>query len=394
MSRGAGAVRLAAMNLPAWVRHRGDLLLAAGLAIAALTQAAVSPIASLPLAVLIALVTTVPVAVRRTHPVVAALVTTAAGLIPSNGYVYVGYVVDFIVFYSVAVYVPRRRTVVAAVVAGVVLSAIGSAVHAAVFGDYFAALSAVVAPAVVGRFVRYQRKQSHQLQELTRQLERERELNVARALADERARIARELHDVVAHTMSVVAIQADAAEAVLDADPGRARVPLETIRRSATEALAEMRQLLTVLRADEPAGEIALAPSPGLDQLPALIDRARAAGVQVTLEVTGPAQSVPASLDLSAYRIIQEALTNVAKHAPGAPASILLDWRQDAVAIEIRNPGTSLKPAGTNGAGHGLIGMRERVRMLGGDFDAGEANGDGFIVSAVLPYRERSWSAS
>ncbi len=380
------------MKLRVWIGARGDLLLAATLAIVALTQAAVAPIASVPLAVLIALLTTLPVAVRRTHPVVAALVSTAAGLIPSNGYVYVGYVVSFIVFYSVAVFVPQRRLVAAVVAAGVVLTVLASAIHGAVFGDYFGALSAVLAPAVVGTFVRYQRDQSRRLQELTGQLERERELNVARALADERARIARELHDVVAHTISVVAIQADAAEAALDADPARARVPLQTIRRSAAEALTEMRRLLAVLRADEPGGE--LAPSPGLGRLPALIDRARAAGVEVTLEVTGPARPVPASLDLSAYRIVQEALTNVGKHAAGAPASMVLDWGQDALAIEIHNPGTNLEPADSNGAGHGLIGMRERVRMLGGDFNAGPATGGGFVVSAILPYPERSWSAS
>jgi signal transduction histidine kinase len=379
------------MKLRTWIGTRGDLVLAVALAIAALTQAAVSPIASVPLGVLIALLTTAPVAMRRTHPIVAALVTTAAGLIPSNGYVYVGYVVSFIVFYSVAAYVPQWRRVAAVVAAGVVLAVLGSAIHGAVFGDYFGALSAVVAPAVVGRFVRHQREQSRRLQELTGQLERERELNVARALADERARIARELHDVVAHTISVVAIQADAAEAALDADPARARAPLQTIRRSAAEALTEMRRLLAVLRADEPPGE--LAPSPGLDRLPALIDRARAAGVDVALEVTGAARPIPASLDLSAYRIVQEALTNVGKHADGAPASIALDWGQDALAIEIRNPGTNLERADTNGSGHGLIGMRERVRMLGGEFNAGPAGG-GFVVSALLPYPEGSWSAS
>jgi len=375
-----------------WIVARGDLVLAVALATVAVAQAAVSPIASVPVAVLIALLTTLPVAVRRSHPVVAALVTTAAGLIPSNGYVYVGYVVSFIVFYSVAAYVPQRRHVVAVVAAGVALAGLGSVIHGAVFGDYFGALSAVVGPAVVGGFVRYQREQSRQLQELTRELERERELNVARAVADERARIARELHDVVAHTISVVAIQADAAEAALDADPARARGPLQTIRRSATEALTEMRRLLAVLRADEPAGE--LAPSPGLEQLPALIDRARAAGVQVTLQVAGSARPVPASLDLSAYRIVQEALTNVGKHAAGVPASILLDWGQEALAIEIRNPGTILEPAVANGTGHGLIGMRERVRMLGGEFSAGPATGGGFVVSAILPYAERSWSVS
>ena len=168
-------------------------------------------------------------------------------------------------------------------------------------------------------------------------------MNVARALADERARIARELHDVVAHTISVVAIQADAAEAALAADPARARGPLQTIRRSAADALTEMRRLLAVLRADEPPSE--LAPPPGLDRLRDLIDRACAAGTNVTLEVTGAARPIPVSLDLSAYRIVQEALTNVGKHGAGAPANIVLVWGHDALAIEIRNSAANLEQA-------------------------------------------------
>lgn len=388
MSCGAGRVRLAGMESGALTGARGDIVLAAGLAIAALAQVAVAPIAAVPLAVLIALLTTMPVALRQTHPIVAALVTTAAGLIPSDGYVYVGYVVSFIVFYSVAAHVAARRTVEAVVAAGVGLAVLGSAIHGSVPGEYFGALSAVVAPAVVGRFVRFQREQSRRLQELTRQLERERELNVARAVADERARIARELHDVVAHTISVVAIQADAAEAVLDADPERARVPLQTIRRSAAEALTEMRRLLSVLREAEPADE--LSPAPSLERLPDLIERVRAAGVEVTFEVAGRPREVPASLDLSAYRIVQEALTNVGKHGAGAPARVALDWGQDALAIEIRDAGsTTARRASANGTGHGLVGMRERVRMLGGEFSAGPGTDGGFVVSAILPFTER-----
>jgi hypothetical protein len=169
------------MELRAWTGARGDLVLAVALAIVALTQAAVAPIASVPLAVVIALLTTMPLAVRRTDPVAAALVTTAAGLIPSQGYVYVGYVVSFIAFYSVAVYVPQWRRVATVTAAGVVMAVLGSAIHGAVFGEYFGALSAVLAPAVVGRFVRHQREQSRRLEVLTRQLERERESHVARA---------------------------------------------------------------------------------------------------------------------------------------------------------------------------------------------------------------------
>ncbi len=377
-----GGITLARMNRAVtWTRARGDLVLAVVLTIAALAQAAIAPIAATPVAVLIALATTAPVAVRRTRPVLAALVSTGAGLIPSDGYVYVGYVVAFIVFYSVAVYVPDGRRVVAVVAGGAAIAVAASVIHGAVFGEYFGALSAVVAPAVVGRFVRFHRAQARRLAELTEHLELERERNVARALVDERARIARELHDVVAHTVSVIAIQADAAEAALDLEPARAREPLEVIRRSATDALAEMRRLLAVLRADGEDGE--LAPQPGLAQLNVLLDRARKLGVSVVLEVTGEARPLPASVDLSVYRIIQEALTNVGKHAGGAPATVRLQWAPHALEVEIRDQGTASKP---NGHGHGLVGMRERARIHGGSLTAGPSPEGGFRVHAEMPY--------
>lgn len=360
-----------------------DALLAAPLVAAAIAQALVASIADdLITGLAIALLTTVPVAFRRSRPVAAALVSTAAGLIPSDGYVYVGYVAAFIVFYSVAAHVDARASVAATVVAGCGLAVTGSLIHGAAFGEYFGALSAVAAPAVVGRFVRHQRIQAARLRDLTEQLEREREQRVTAAVTDERTRIARELHDVIAHEVSVIAIQSDAAEAALDTDPALARQPLVAIRASAVSALAEMRRLLSVLRdPDEPVGE---APQPGLAQLDELIERAGALGIDVRLDVEGRPAAIPASVDLSAYRILQEALTNVHKHAHGAPTVIRVRWLADRLELEVRDRGNGTA-APPNGNGHGLVGMRERTRMHGGSVDAGAGPDGGFVVTAVLP---------
>jgi len=203
------------------------------------------------------------------------------------------------------------------------------------------------------------------------------------AVADERARIARELHDVVAHGISVIAIQADAAEAALNRNPRLAREPLRTIRSSAKEALEEMRHLLGVLREDGDGGEIA--PQPGLGQLAELIEHARGAGVEVELETAGEPRALAPGLDLSAYRIVQEALTNVRKHAAGAPVTVTLGWAPAVLVLEVRDGGPG--PNGPNGApgGHGLVGMRERVRIHGGRLQTGAATAGGFEVVAELP---------
>jgi signal transduction histidine kinase len=328
--------------------------------------------------VLVAIGSTLPIALRRTRPALAALAGTAVWLIPTDGYVLVGYVAAFLLFYSLAAYEPDGRVVAAVVGFGITATVAGSLIQGAVVGEYFGALSAVAGPALAGRVVR-------RLRSLTAELEHERERSAHAAVGEERARIARELHDVVAHGLSVIAIQADAAEAALGRDPELARRPLTAIRASAREALAEMRQLLGMLREDDgPDTADALAPQPGLGQLPALVERTRAAGVPVELEISGEPRPLPASLDLSAYRILQEALTNVRKHAGSVPATVRLEWRDGALAVGVRDRG----PGGPTGgrAGHGLVGMRERVRLHGGELHAGPtAAGDGFEVRAVLP---------
>jgi signal transduction histidine kinase len=283
-----GRVRTALAAHP----RRVDAFVSAAFALLSLLQVlGLLPIGPRLVGAAVALGSTVPIAFRRSRPVAAALAGTAVWLIPTDGYVWLGYVSAFVLFYSLAAYTPDGRTVAAVTAFGIAATIAAAVVQEEVLGEYFGAISAVVGPALAGRVVR-------RLRTLTAELEHERERSARAAVSDERARIARELHDVVAHGLSVIAIQADAAEAALDRDPELARRPLATIRASTREALAEMRQLLGVLRrADD---DDRLAPQPGLSQLPALVERARAAGVTVDLEIRGEPRPLSPSLDLSA----------------------------------------------------------------------------------------------
>ena len=200
------------------------------------------------------------------------------------------------------------------------------------------------------------------------------------AVLEERNRIARELHDIVAHAVSMMVVQAGAAEQVVDDDPAYARRALSTIRRTGTDALTEMRRVVAVLRADESPGT--RAPQPGLDALPGLVEDARAAGVTVDLDVEGHARPLPAGVELAAYRIVQEALTNVRRHASASRAWVRLAYGDADLRIEVADDGIgSVDPHG----GHGLAGMRERAELYGGWVDTASASGSGLVVRAYLP---------
>jgi len=213
------------------------------------------------------------------------------------------------------------------------------------------------------------------------------------AVAEERARIARELHDIVAHGVSVIAVQADAAEAVLSRDPDRAREPLNVIRTSSREVLDEMRRLLQLLRMADPhpddVADAGVTPQPGLDQLPDLVAGVSGAGLPVRLERGDVVAPVPPSVALSAYRIVQEALTNVLKHSGPAPTTVRVHGTTEALLVDVVNEGggTSEPAPSAAGSGHGLVGMRERVALVRGELRAGPRADGGFEVHAVLPLR-------
>jgi len=202
------------------------------------------------------------------------------------------------------------------------------------------------------------------------------------AVAEERGRIARELHDIVAHSVSVMVVQAGAAEQVVADDPEFARRALGTIRTTGTGALDEMRRVVAMLRAPEPAD---LTPQPGVQTLPVLVDAARDAGPEVDLTINGGGP-LPAGLDLTAYRIVQEALTNVRRHSAADRAAVCLSFTGEALEISVIDDGPARDGAGE--PGHGIIGMRERAVLFGGSLDT-STDGSGFSVRAVLPLEAR-----
>ena len=240
----------------------------------------------------------------------------------------------------------------------------------------------VIAVDNVGARLRAQRSLAAQ----TERVEAER---ARRAVLEERTRIARELHDVVAHHMSLIAVRAETAPYRLTGLTESARAEFSSLSEVAREALAEMRRLLGVLRHDQPA---ALAPQPQLSDLPALVDAARQAGAPVEFSAPTALGQVPAGVGVCAYRIVQESLSNASQHAPGAPITVSIDHDRGAVLLRVANgPGGHPAPSGNeHRPGHGLTGMHERVALLGGSLTAGPAPDGGFVVSAVLPIGEAS----
>ncbi|MDF3145538.1 MULTISPECIES: sensor histidine kinase [unclassified Streptomyces] len=246
---------------------------------------------------------------------------------------------------------------------------------------------------VLGDSIRTRRAYYEQLEERATRLEKEREAQAKVAVAAERARIARELHDVVAHNVSVMVVQADGAAYVLDAAPDQAKKALETISSTGRQALAEMRRLLGVLRTGEHQEGGEYVPQPDVEQIDELIQHCRTSGLPVDFKVEGTPRPLPSGVELTAYRIVQEALTNTRKHGgPNAGASVRLVYFDDGLGLLVEDDGKGAphelyEEGGADGQGHGLIGMRERVGMVGGTLDAGPRPGGGFRISALLPLK-------
>ncbi|MFF6775290.1 sensor histidine kinase [Streptomyces sp. NPDC012637] len=246
---------------------------------------------------------------------------------------------------------------------------------------------------VLGDSLRTRRAYFAQLEERASRLEKEREAQAKVAVAAERARIARELHDVVAHNVSVMVVQADGAAYVMDSSPETAKQALETISSTGRQALAEMRRLLGILRTGEhqEAGEYV--PQPDVQQIEDLVEQVRGAGLAVDFKIEGTPRPLPSGVELTAYRIVQEALTNTRKHGgPDAGASVRLVYFDDGLGLLVEDDGRGApqemyEDGGADGRGHGMIGMRERVGMVGGTLDAGPRPGGGFRISALLPLK-------
>jgi signal transduction histidine kinase len=283
--------------------------------------------------------------------------------------------------YAVGAHAERRL-----VVPGLLLLALGSALHAVVFHPDAVApavLGGVTAPWIVGRTVRGRRLLTRELREKAARMEHARELEAEAAMTAERVRVARELHDVVAHNISVIAIQAGGAEGIVARDPERAAQCAALIEAVGREAVVELGRLLGALSRDDAE---ATAPQPSLARVNALAQRARDAGLPVELRVEGEPAPLPAGVDLAAYRIVQEALANTSKHAGAARASVVVRYGDDRVEVEIADDGRGPNGARADtGSGHGLVGMRERVGLYGGTLNVGGRPSGGFVVRARLP---------
>ncbi|WP_221329102.1 sensor histidine kinase [Actinoplanes sp. L3-i22] len=344
--------------------------------------------ASTPVAYLLAAAVTAPLAGHRRYPVAAVACGTTAVLAYSLGHfsAFPGYAL-FALTFAVSLHADRRRAGFAFAAALVALAVALSLQPAGVVtaSTWISTVLALVVAWLAGENVRVRRVQLAELRERARALEQDRELRERQAVGQERLRIARELHDVVAHSMSVIAVQAGVAHHVIDSRPELARQALATVETNTRAALVEMRRLLGVLRqGDEPSAS--LAPAPRLTDVPALVRQFAEAGLAVELRVDGVPDGVPDGVDLSAYRIVQEGLTNVLRHG-GPAAEVSIGYPGTAVVIEICDPGPPARRApGENGPGHGLIGMRERVAVFGGRITAGPRAGGGFRVAATLPF--------
>jgi signal transduction histidine kinase len=374
----------------AWLRRHQilvDSVLAGVLALFAAGQMWADPALQVPMTLLLV----VPVAVRRKVPVTAYAIAQAAALWQIATNELSGAVLAVLVLlYTVAAYRPRRVSVTVLCV-----SLSGSGVAGLIFwtqpglqlssrlfvaGVMFGG-SALTAW-VLGDSMRYRRGYYAALEDRAARLEAERDAQSKVAAAAERARIARELHDVIAHHVSVMVVQADGAAYALRSDPETTQTALRAISRTGRQALNEMRNLLGVLRTDGDRAQ--LAPVPGLGELRELLDQARSAGLAVTYTLSGTPRDLPEGAELAAYRVVQESLTNTRKHAGlAASAAVTLRYEPAGLTVEVTDDGLASSTPGSGG--HGLAGMRERIEMYGGTVRAGPLEGGGFGVVAHLP---------
>jgi signal transduction histidine kinase len=367
-----------------------DVLLALGLAALSLQLAATAPGPPGAPAYMLALLHTLPLAVRRRFPygvlatsVASGLVVAMIGLPP----VFLGPAI-LVPVYTVAAYRERPGSLAALAVVETGVAVVQLTPGGTGVATWLGNTLVLAAAWLLGHFVHDRRVYAAQLEQRTAQLEQARQELARRAVAEERLRIARELHDVVAHSMSVIAVQSGVGAHVAATQPEEARKALAAIETTSRSALNELRRLLGVLREEgEPQGS--LAPVPGLAGLDALLAQMGEAGLAVKLRVEGARAPLPAGIDLSAYRIVQEALTNVLKHAGVARAQVVIGYGEKEISIEVTDDGRRAAPRAAVdplGTGHGLTGVRERVALLGGDFEAGQQPGGGFRVAARLPF--------
>ncbi|MEY9859467.1 signal transduction histidine kinase [Catenulispora sp. GAS73] len=338
-----------------------------------------------------AVMTAVPLAVRRRFPLAAfwacevAIMLLHADVADSNDTAIFTFMSVLIAAYSAAIYSPYRSAMVYSLGFGAIMLAAtrGGQIPNITrsFVPFLFLIPIVLGANAIGNW----KQRVHDLEE-------ERESSMLRAVEQERARIAAELHDVVSHNVSVMVVQAGAARKVLDKSPDLAREALLAVEDSGRAAMAELRHVMGLLtmtsQGGDPAGTADLAPQPGLEQIPALVERIRSGGVRVDLAIEGDVIPLPSGLDLAAYRVVQEALTNAVKHAVGALIRVTLEYSPQRLKVDVVDTGGTTSAAAATGNGRGLAGLRQRLAVYGGTLSAGPRLTGGYMVSAVIPLRE------
>jgi len=376
-----------------WSEHapsRADALVAFGLFAAMAAQLWLAAAPHPLVAGAAGLVVSVAVAVRRRWPFGAltwALVVMLAQIVSGARLAHSAFaaiVALAILAYGGGAYVTGLRAALAFALTVVVTTAPSWVQSRPISSTAFNALVVGVLPWLAGRLLRMREASARVQRELAEHIDGSRDAEAHAATLEERARIARELHDVIAHSVSVMVIQAGGARLVMSTDRAQAETSLRVAERVGREALAEIQRLLGLL--DTTADSWALAPRLGLADVPSLVADAQATGVTTELRVEGLPAGVSPALDLCAYRIVQEALTNVLKHADARRLAVAVRWANGAVDLEVSDDGRGECEAPVNADGHGLTGMRERARMHGGTLHAGPGGQGGFIVRARLPF--------
>jgi signal transduction histidine kinase len=361
-------------------------------AVAAIVEASLARNVHHPVLVaLISLGWTVPFAFRRRHPFWAPLVAAAAlvAIASIDARATQSLTMPFISAIACAVafgFQRERRLAIAGWAAVAGAAAFLDYRTTSTLSDFFWTTLILSLAWVFGVALGTRTEQARELRVRVEAAERERAFAAERATAEERARIARELHDVVAHSVSVMVVQASGVRRLLKEEQHREREALMSVEQIGRQALTEMRRMLGVMRTGEEQPP-ALAPQPGLQHLDRLIAQVEEAGLPVTLHVEGVRPELAPGVDLSAYRIVQEGLTNALKHAKGAHAEVTVHYDESAVRLEVADDGPGLN--GADGMGHGLVGMRERVALYGGTLEAGPRDGGGFVLRAELPVEVR-----
>ena len=362
-----------------------DVALAIALAVSAVFDVATTADWPEPRAAsaVLAVLSAASLAARRIWPL-----TSFAGALGGLAAVYVALghyetgssvLIALVATYSAAAY-GRNLPFVLAVVVG--FSATAGLRQPAVeaVADFIWTFVALSLPLAVGFTARRLRGQAELAEERARALEREQVVQAEAAAEQERQRIARELHDLLNHSLSVLILQAGAAEQVLDNDPGKAREALAALRATGQEALDELGRLVGLIRDDSGLDR---APQPTLADLDRMVNAARTGGIAIQMRIEGEVRRLPAAVELNAYRVVQEGITNALKHARGTNVAVLLNYSDDGVEIQVTD--TAASSTAATGSGHGLIGLRERVAVFGGELQAGPHPGGGWTVRAWIP---------